>query len=266
MKPNVQARGESTKPEQGRAVYAAPALEKGLDILELLARCQGPMSTRAMAEALGRSKSEIFRMVAVLLRRGYLARDPKSDTLSLTNRLFDLGLRTPPAKDLVATAAPVMQRLARETGQSVHLVVLHRGETVVVANAVGGDDLSFTLKLGYRRAALEASSGLVFLAFQPEEERRRLLATLPRSPLVDGQEPERLMAEIRAAGHLVRPSQDVPGITDIACPILDRRGHAEASLVVPVVNRRGRSADLDPVVAALDAAAGEISGPQGGTG
>ena len=42
--------------------YAAPALEKGLDILELLASSGRPMGTRQLAEELGRSKNEIFRI------------------------------------------------------------------------------------------------------------------------------------------------------------------------------------------------------------
>jgi len=56
--------------------YYAPALEKGLDILELLAREGAPMTARQVAEKLGRSKNEIFRMVHVLISRGYIAREP----------------------------------------------------------------------------------------------------------------------------------------------------------------------------------------------
>ena len=55
--------------------YSAPALEKGLDIIELLASMQRPMATREIADQLNRSKSEIFRMVFVLVARGYLRRD-----------------------------------------------------------------------------------------------------------------------------------------------------------------------------------------------
>ena len=59
--------------------YAAPALEKGLDIIELLSASDHPLTARSIAEQLGRSKSEIFRMVYVLVERGYLLRDPVTD-------------------------------------------------------------------------------------------------------------------------------------------------------------------------------------------
>ena len=48
------------------AKYRAPALDKGLDILELLARAQAPLTMTGIAAAIGYSKGEIFRMLQVL--------------------------------------------------------------------------------------------------------------------------------------------------------------------------------------------------------
>src|SRR5579885_2264238 len=104
---------ERTKAAAGPS-YAAPALGKGLDILELLAERDQPTSMKTIAEELKRSKSEIFRMVLVLTERGYIARDRQTDRFVLTNKLFDLGLKTPRAKDLLSVAVPVMRRLADE--------------------------------------------------------------------------------------------------------------------------------------------------------
>src|SRR5690606_8841546 len=138
--------GRSGDPmEEHRPTYTAPALEKGLDIIETLARRDGPMSLRQIAEDLGRSKSELFRVVAVLLERGYIVREPGSEDLVLTNRLFDLGMRTPRVRDLVTEAVPVMRRLAETVGHTPHLVVVHRGETVVSASVPGGIDMTFSL-------------------------------------------------------------------------------------------------------------------------
>ena len=51
--------------------YTAPALEKGLDILELLSSTDAGLSLSEIARDLGRSVSEIFRMLVVLQQRGY---------------------------------------------------------------------------------------------------------------------------------------------------------------------------------------------------
>src|SRR5215510_9568570 len=123
-----------------RAAYSAPALEKGLDILELLAASDQAMTTVQIAEGLGRSKNEIFRMVFVLENRNYLVLDPATDLLRLANRLFQMGLRTPRTRQLTEVAIPAMEALSERIGHSSHLVVVNRGETVVIATAAGGAD------------------------------------------------------------------------------------------------------------------------------
>ena len=57
---------KSTKTE-----YRAPALEKGLDILELLAQQEDPLNKKQISESLNRSVNEIFRMLTVLEERQY---------------------------------------------------------------------------------------------------------------------------------------------------------------------------------------------------
>ena len=81
------------------------------------------LSTRAIAERLSRSRSEIFRMVFVLQQRGYLVREAGTDRLALSRRLFDLGIRTPGGRQLTSVVLPLMERFSEETGQAAHLVV-----------------------------------------------------------------------------------------------------------------------------------------------
>ncbi|CAM5207349.1 Transcriptional regulator, IclR family OS=Bosea thiooxidans OX=53254 GN=SAMN05660750_04639 PE=4 SV=1 [Bosea thiooxidans] len=58
--------------------YRAPALEKGLDIIELLASSASGMSLTAIASTLGRSMGEIYRIALALEARGYIRRDQRS--------------------------------------------------------------------------------------------------------------------------------------------------------------------------------------------
>jgi DNA-binding IclR family transcriptional regulator len=244
-----------------RRRYSAPALEKGLDILEFLANQGSPQSVRRIAEHLGRSKSEIFRMVSVLLGRGYIARDEATEDLVLTNRLFDMGIRTPRVRDLLEVAVPVMRELTRNMGQSAHLVVLSRGETVVIAAIAGGSDMSFTLKLGYRRPLTDASSGRVILAFQRPDVAERWIAQGRKlmGKSFDRDELDASLKRIRREGHEIHASRDVVGITDVACPIIDAGGEAVAALVMPFVNRVARETSLDAVLHAVRQATTDIS-------
>jgi IclR helix-turn-helix domain len=57
-----------------RIRYAAPALEKGLDILELLASVSEALTHSEIASRLGRTINEVFRMLVCLDERGYISR------------------------------------------------------------------------------------------------------------------------------------------------------------------------------------------------
>lgn len=250
------------KPAAQQNGYSAPALEKGLDIIELLAASQAPLSTRAIAERLGRSKGEIFRMVFVLVERGYLTRDAGTDELTLSNRLFELGMRTPRPRQLVEVAAPAMEKLSEQTGHSAHLVVINKGETVVIATSAGGADISFTLRLGYRRPALDATSGQIIIAFQDEARRSGMIAEsakLSRAK-ADRAALARQLDAVAQQGFLIAESHDVIGVTDIGAPVLDKRGRAIACIVVPYLNRRQTPSRHDDVLNALLETCSHISG------
>lgn len=242
-------------------VYSAPALEKGLDILELLAAEGTSLTTRHIAERLGRSKNEIFRMVHVLIKRGYIARGRDGDGLTLTNKLFALGMQTARTRDLLAVAGPVVEHLADEIRQSVHLIVANRGETVVIAAASGGSDMTFTLKLGYRRPLVDAHSGLLLIAFQPEETRRRMIresVALMRGP-VDMAALDAELDAFRAERSIIRDSRDIVGITDIASPVVLNDGCAIACLIVAHLNRKETTADYQAVREKVEAACAVIA-------
>src|SRR5690606_35534132 len=85
--------------------YAAPALEKGLDILELLSAEGDGLTQHQIAQSLGRSASEIFRMLSVLERRGYLLR-AADGVYRLSLRMFELAHRHPPIRRLLTVAMP----------------------------------------------------------------------------------------------------------------------------------------------------------------
>jgi len=217
--------------------YRAPALEKGLDILELLADAPDPLTFTTIVGRLGRSHGELFRMVQVLQFRGYLQQDPATDGYYLTDRLFALGMRQPRTQNLLEAALPAMRRLSLEIGQSCHLALHSRGEMVVVARVESSEQLGFSVRVGYRRPLQQAASGAVLYAFQPDDARRQW-ETLFDPPLSADE-----MAAFRAHADAVRarqveltPSQFVAGVTDISAPVM-RGDAAAAALTVPFLKK-----------------------------
>ena len=52
--------------------YTAPALDKGLDILELLSENQEGLTQAQIADRLNKSVNEIYRMISTLRNREYV--------------------------------------------------------------------------------------------------------------------------------------------------------------------------------------------------
>jgi DNA-binding IclR family transcriptional regulator len=102
--------------------YRAPALDKGLDILELLARVDGGLTQAEIAKQLGKSPNEFYRMLDRLVRRGYVQRQD-GDRFFLTLKLFGLAHYHAPIRRLVSFATPVMRDFSNRAEQACHLTV-----------------------------------------------------------------------------------------------------------------------------------------------
>ena len=109
-------------------LYKAPALEKGLDILELVARQRSAITMADIVRQLERSTGELFRMIQVLEYRGFLERAPGTEGYRLTDKLFALSMNQPAVKGLIEVALPHMRRLSEDIGQSCHLVMHSQGQ------------------------------------------------------------------------------------------------------------------------------------------
>lgn len=244
-------------------LYHAPALEKGIDILELLASTTTPLNLSEISERVGRSKSEIFRMLRVLERRHYLDRVPDGDHYALSNRLFLLGMERPPIKGLLETSLPLMHRLSDETGQSCHLVVPSDEFMVVIARIEPPSDLGLVVRIGHRRPLLSSTSGMLITAFQPEIIRNRWLDAY--STAAERKDRARLiqkLGSIHSQGYAAIPSTFVPGIVDLAAPVLPGPA-AVAALTIPYMRRSGLPVTQERAIELLRGTAETISGKLG---
>ncbi len=236
----------------GRATdYSAPALDKALDILELLAGEAGGLTQTEIAEAVGRNVSQIYRVLATLERRGYLTRDG-SGRYVLSMALFDLAHRHPPLRGLVQLAAGPMRALADEIRQSCNLSVDDAGAVRVIAQAESPADFGYQVRVGARFPLESTATGAVLSLGSTDAAAAEPAAVMPGD------------AEQLAAGYLTRPDRLQAGITDVVVAITDRKGDTVAALTVPYIGTSYSAVELDDVVAAARATAAEISARLGG--
>jgi DNA-binding IclR family transcriptional regulator len=247
----------SSDTDSKTARYRAPALEKGLDVIELLAAEKSPLNLSAISQRLGRSAGELFRMLQVLEFKGFITLADDGKGYVLTNKLFALAMTQAPVRTLVETALPIMRQLAQDVGQSCHLTVASEDQIVVIARIERPGDLGFSVRVGYRREISRATSGLVLFAYQDDEVRKQWL----KRCRIKGEAAESFVERanvLRARGYHEAPSDFVRGITDLAAPIL-RGETAVATVVVPFVHSNPLLMEMPDVVEHVRAAARRIS-------
>lgn len=238
--------------------YRAPALEKGLDILELLADAPEPLPMAAIVRQLGRSHGELFRMMQVLAARSYIALAADGQGYQLSQHMLALALRNADLRGLVESALPEMRGLAEQTRQSCHLAVHSGGAIVVVARMESREPFGFSVRIGYRRPLPETASGIVLYAFQPDDVRRTW------DGLLSGLEGQDLAAfhrradAVRSGGYDIEPSSVIAGVVDVSAPIL-RGNNAAGALTIPFLARQDLATKPQDVVVPLRAAAARIS-------
>jgi DNA-binding IclR family transcriptional regulator len=241
--------------------YRAPALDKGLDILELLSEQPGGLTRAEIVKAMGRGPSEVYRMLERLVARDYVSRSREGDRYALTTKLFVLGHRHPPVRRLVARALPLMDAFSHAVRQSCHLVVQDRDAAVVVAQASTPGNWEFGIRVGAQIDLLATSSGQMLLAFQDEDAKEDMLARWAGTEnAVAHAKLGGALAEYRRLGYRIGGSQQIRGVEDITVPVLAFGGRAVAVLTCPYIERLdGVAADIDQALAALREVAAKLS-------
>jgi DNA-binding IclR family transcriptional regulator len=214
--------------------YSAPALDKGLDILEALCQCENGLTQQEIATMLGRKLGEIYRMLNCLVKRNYVAN--YNNTYTITSKLFHLSHFHPPTYRLLTEAIPIMEELSREISFPCDLRVYNSGVQTVIASIQPPDGLGFMTRVGAEIAVAPSASGLVLVAFQsPVIMELRIQESLPDKSNVNNF--RKALKDVAAKGFASIQSRQYAGLHAISFPIVDINGYAVAAMTVPMLAR-----------------------------
>ena len=238
---NLRAHMPRTKQRPARPVarrdYSAPALEKAVDIIELLAEEETGLTVSEISQQLGRRMSELFRIIIVMERRGWLQKDLETARYSITYHLLRLAHRGTPAKSLTVAAAPVMDTLSTRINQSCHLVVRSGTQGLVVLRQENQRrHANLSVRLGSSIELATSVSGHVLLANLDADTREALLSSLPRPRSMSRAALDAALARVRKRGYEMYRSPITAGVTDLSYPIRGFDGKVVAALTVPYLH------------------------------
>lgn len=238
----------------------AQTLDRGLQVLEAVARAGSAVTVAEVSAAVGLDRTVAHRLMATLAARGYVQRDVRGGYM-LGPTCMALASAT---TDLRAVARPFMERLQRATGETVHLVVVSGRDVVFLDGIEGNHALRVTNRTGRVLPAHSTSVGKAWLAALDPERIDELygdthLAEVTRFTLRDFDLLRKELTTVRMRGYATSNGESEIGIGSIGVAVCDASGEPRAALSVALPLDRWSDRLEQEAAAELHSAAAELS-------
>ena len=189
-------------------------------LLQFRTQAEG-LTVTEIAGRLGLHRSTASRLVSTMEARGFLERDAVGKRLRLGPEVARIGRIALAGRELVTVAAPILDELAAETGETVTLAVPAGREVMTVAQADGSYFVSSGKWVGIRTPLHCAADGKVLLAFDGARANGARLTKRTKRTIVDSEALARELRAIRRRGFALAESELEEGLVGLAVPVWD---------------------------------------------
>lgn len=230
--------------ESRTGAVAAPALERGLKLLLVLARAREPMSLSELSAAVGVSRSTVYSLLSTLQEYGFVEKEPRFKQYRLGLTTFELGSAYLGGVDLVRAFDEVAKGLAQLCEETVKLAVLDGRDVVYLGRQQGSHhSVQLVARVGSRMPAHATAVGKLLLAEMDEAELDRLyegytLEPLAPNTITDMAALKARLQTIRREGVAYDEAESSPGVHCVAAPIYNHSDRAVAAMSIGIPNDR----------------------------
>ncbi|MCU0845643.1 MAG: IclR family transcriptional regulator [Spirochaetes bacterium] len=211
------------------------SLERGLEIVGVIARAGRPLSLTEISESFSIDRSSVFRLLSTLAKHSFVLQDPDTKRYSLGYRMLEYAGLYGEQSHLESLIRPIMRRVLASTKQNTHLAILDGAEVVFVAVEQPRESISLNLSVGMREPSTVTALGRALLAFSDADsvtvalsaaDYRRYTEKSPRS----AKEVMRSLDSVRARRLAIDDGEYKKGIVCFASPVLNHRKEALFSI------------------------------------
>ncbi len=248
-----------------RTARTVQSVERGFDILELLASSGRDMQLREIAETTGLNVSTCHHLLSTLVKRGYAGQNPRGRTYFVGSKVLELSDGRLRQFSVLDVAMPVLHDLNRATGESIHLAVMQGHDLTTLAKLDSTRPIRVaTDGIGKTNAAHATATGKAILAWLPETEIARVIAEKGLSRFTDktitgiaGLMED--LRHVRRNGFAVDREEFQPGVTCIGAAIRDHTGAVIGSISSSMPDTRASGDHFELVKEAVRDAAAILS-------
>jgi len=245
--------------------YTIQSLHHALKILEtFLEPGRVNQGVTQISDSLGLNKSRVFRILNTLKQHGLVQQDPDTKQYRLGLRLMTFGATASRQLSIVEVANPILDSLAEQSGETIHLGIIEDNKAVCIAKRESKHSVRLYAEVGKRVPLNAGGVPKVLLAHLPPDERSRIIRQepLPKftdQTITDPDELEEVLAQIRHDGYTIAIN-DLETVThSIAAPIRDHSGRVVAGVSIAGPSHRFSPEKIRRFTRLVCDAAGQIS-------
>lgn len=239
------------------------SVDRALSILECFTLEHREWGVTDLSKKLGLNKSTVFGLLSTLERRDYVEKTPEGGKYRLGLKLLDLGTIKHESLEVVSVAQPVLSDLVQRFQETVHIAIYDSGSVVYVDKKDSKNTLASISWIGKRNPAYCTGVGKCLLAFQSEEELRRVIAqglqAFTSQTITDPETLRTELARVREEGVAFDREEIERGLACVAAPIRDHLGRVIASISLSAPTIRLDTEMLTRITESVRAAAATIS-------
>jgi DNA-binding IclR family transcriptional regulator len=251
-----------------RAPLPTGTVDRALRILETLAGEPEGMPLSAIAGELELPRSATHRLLAELVRCGYVRQVRAQGDYALTTKLPALGLNFLGGAGIVDIAQPIIDRLAETSGELVRLALVDGDRLTFVAKAQGArSGLRYDPDMGIDVRLSCSAGGHAWLMTLDQERAIELVATQgfgspksfgPKAPTTF-KALMKVLDEDRKRGFSMICEVYAPGMSAMAAPVLRKGQQAVAVITIAGPLQRLTVARMLELGPGLKSAAAELA-------
>lgn len=220
-----------------RKAAGSQSLERGLDVLEMIAAEGAEVGVRELARRSGLSPTIVQRLISSLASRGYIEKNSDTARYRLGHRSLALGASGEDAFDYVVAARRELERLAHEHRLNGFVSVLRGGRAIYLLAVQADGPVAIKVSPGSEMPLHSTGAGKVLLAALSDSEARKLLgsrklAAITPHTITDPASLVASLAKVRRQGFATVNEENIPGVLSVGAPIRDRAGSVVAALSV----------------------------------
>jgi IclR family acetate operon transcriptional repressor len=200
------------------------SVDRALDLIEALVAADGEVAITSLANRTGLHVSTVHRLLATLLRRGYVRQNPETSRYYAGAKLATLSEGRSRYGEVRLRARPLLRGLTEATRETANLVVLDDLQAVYIETVPSPQVVRLFTAVGNRTPLHATGAGKALLASMPAVRRDALLDRLdlrgytPKT-IVDRATLRRSLDDIREKGYAIDDEEYDEGVRCVAVAV-----------------------------------------------